>query len=759
MSKLKSYRLVVISLIFYLIGIFTYAFYIYFTERSEVYRQIDRDLLRAAESIKYLLPANYHDRAIHKDSIPSYEFYEHVYKLSKHANNYNVKYVYTLIKSGNRMVFTSSSATDEELSTGINFTKYWDEYTEASQIYYDAIDFDKPAFTTEQDRWGHFRSVILPIKTSQNRVYLAGADIEVSVVESLLYTKLISALLGGIFLLFISFPLVLFIRQSFKKRSNELKKTVEEQTNNLKIEILKRNQTDEILKYSEEKFSRAFEKSPLIMFITEFISGTVIEANNKFIETTGYKRKDVVGSFILTIPFFSSASDYEYIKKIIDEKSYINSLEINFKSNNQQRIGLIFAELLQIKNRKHILYIVHDITKNKELEREVINAKDKAEMSDKLKSAFLANMSHEIRTPLNSILGFAQLLKNEDLSNDKRAEFLDIIYSNGNNLLGIISDIIDFSKIEAGQLRISFNDFNLNALMNKTFNVFANELKSKNKNEIDLILDMPNSSQEFFTRSDEIRLSQVIFNLLSNAVKFTDKGSIRMGFELKGDFIHFFVKDTGMGIPPDKLEVVFDRFKQLIANNTRQYGGTGLGLSISKALVELMGGQIWVESIVGEGSSFYFTIPNRKPNDIPNNNNLPELTLKVKPLEGIHVLMADDDKSSLVLLNHILSKAGARVYSADNGVKALQLIQENPAIQVALLDINMPEMDGFEAMKQVKLLNPSVKVIFQTALAMIEDRKKIELSGCDSYIFKPVKRDELIVKILEVINEESPLSK
>jgi PAS domain S-box-containing protein len=450
-SELRNTRWVVISAGIYFVGLIIYAISVYTLERNNLYKKIDDQLISAAESAVYLLPADYHDRAINKDSISLYEYYEIVYKLSNHVNNYGVKYLYTIIKEDNKLIFTSSSATEMELSTGVNFTKYWDVYNEANKDFYRAFDSKVPIFSEYTDRWGTFRSVLIRKVSPKKHVYIIGADYEISSINKGLYIKALYAFIGGIFLLLISLPMYFTLRKVYRERSNDLRKIVEAKSDELKLEIFKRNEIDEKIKYSEEKFSKAFDKSPQILFIVESASGNLVEVNNRFIEVTGLKRNEVIGSFVLTVPFFITATDYEYIKKIIDEKGYIKELEISYKNRDESGYGLLYAEIIQIKNRKHVLYIVNDITKSKKLEQEVVKAKEKAEMSDRLKSAFLSNMSHEIRTPMNSIIGFASLLRNDDLTPQKRAEFLDIIYSNGNSLLAIINDIIDFSKIEAGQ--------------------------------------------------------------------------------------------------------------------------------------------------------------------------------------------------------------------------------------------------------------------------------------------------------------------
>lgn len=756
MNKAKiifSNKLVFLSVLVYIIGLSLYVFNAYRVERNNLYTHVDEQLIKAAESLVYLLPSDYHDVAVDKDSVSLYDYYEIVYNLSKHANNYDVKYIYTCIKNDNDIIFTSSSATDQELSTGVNFTRYWDVYDEANEDFFHAFDSQTPVFSEYTDRWGSFRTVMLRKVSSRKHVYLACADVEISTINSKLINKTLISLFGGVFLLIISLPLILVLRKIYRHRSDELKKLVEQKTNDLKIEMFRRNEIDEKIKYSEEKFARAFEKSPQILFIVDYSNGNIVEVNNRFVEAVGIKRNEVTGSFILTVPFFVSATDYDYIRKIVDEKGYVRELEISFRNKNESGYGLLFAEVISIKNRKHLLFIVNDITRSKKLEEEVMKAKEKAEMSDRLKSAFLANMSHEIRTPMNSIIGFSGLLRNDELTAEKRKEFLEIIYSNGNSLLAIINDIIDFSKIEAGQLKINYNDILLNQLMKNLYQVMLRERTERGKDQIEIHLSMSLKDKESYIRIDDVRITQVVTNLLTNAIKFTETGRIDFGYELNGDYIRFFVKDTGMGIPKDKQAIVFERFQQLIESKTSKFGGTGLGLSISKALVELMGGRIWVESEVNKGSSFFFDIPFRKPRNMISENSEGDKGRMQLSLDGISVLVADDDKSSRTLLSHIITKFGATVYSAGTGSEVLQVYQDNPEIKVILLDINMPEKDGYQVMKELRARQTEVKIVFQTALAMADERQQIQDSGCDACLFKPISQSELMETLQKLLSE------
>jgi signal transduction histidine kinase len=374
--------------------------------------------------------------------------------------------------------------------------------------------------------------------------------------------------------------------------------------------------------------------------------------------------------------------------------------------------------------------------------REFKLAKERAEESDRLKTAFLANMSHEIRTPLNAIIGFSELIytqKREAYTDDELA-YLKVIISSSYDLLRLINDIIDIAKIESGQLNLEFSNSDIVNEMKLLHSTYSKILSSKpDKQEIDFSLNIHNSPENLWVKTDAYRLKQVIKNLLDNAIKFTEKGQVEFGFSVNQNQIEFFVTDTGIGIPLEYQKSLFQRFVKIEHNDDKLYPGTGLGLVISKNLVELMGGRIWFQSKLNEGTKFFFTIPlstiNKKVESKPifdfNSNSL-------TTYDGRIVLICEDDPHSRDLLCRYLEVFKIKSISTCNGEEALEQFKQNPNIDLVLLDIQLPGMNGFEILNAIRKTNQkSVPVVAQTAFAMANDEKKIKESGFDDYLSKP----------------------
>jgi PAS domain S-box-containing protein len=379
-----------------------------------------------------------------------------------------------------------------------------------------------------------------------------------------------------------------------------------------------------------------------------------------------------------------------------------------------------------------------------ESNRQLMEAKEKAEESDRLKSAFLANMSHEIRTPMNGIMGFSMMLADPMLTKETRDSYIRIVNSSCEQLLHIVNDIIDISKIEAGQIEVSESAFDLKILLNEVFTFYSPISREKGIN-LEIEESRCSLSGNSFIISDRIKLRQIFDNLLSNAVKFTPSGKIIILCEIKDGFIRFKVEDTGIGIKPELQNVIFERFRQVESTFTKTYGGTGLGLAITKAYIEKLGGKITVRSEFGKGSVFSFKLPYKPASDLIVRE---ENVSRFRPLDlGMTILVVEDEEINWLYLNEIL-KNRVRVIRAVTGKEAIEQVKLNADIDIVLMDIKLPDINGLELTKIIKSINSKLKVIAQTAYALSGDRESVIAAGCSGYISKPVNRDELLNLIL-----------
>ncbi len=387
-------------------------------------------------------------------------------------------------------------------------------------------------------------------------------------------------------------------------------------------------------------------------------------------------------------------------------------------------------------------------------------AKEKAEESDRLKSAFLANMSHEIRTPMNGILGFAELLKEPKLNGGEQQEYISIIQKSGTRLLNIINDIVDISKIEAGQVEVNMEESNINDQVEYIYTFFLPEFERKGlKHSFKNALSSDGST----IKTDREKVYAILTNLVKNAIKYTNDGSIEFGYNLVGTqnvaSLQFYVKDTGIGIPKDRQKAIFERFIQADISDKMALQGAGLGLSISKAYVEMLGGKIWVESEPGKGTIFYFTIPynaeKKTESIISRIVSTDGAERKINPEgSGLKVLIAEDDKTSDLLLTKALKKYCHEVLHAENGVETIREFRRNPDIDLVLMDIKMPELNGYEVTRQIREFNRDVIIIAQTAYGLVGDREKAIEAGCNDYITKPILVYELLALLQKHLNDK-----
>ncbi|MCB8994958.1 MAG: PAS domain S-box protein [Bacteroidales bacterium] len=387
------------------------------------------------------------------------------------------------------------------------------------------------------------------------------------------------------------------------------------------------------------------------------------------------------------------------------------------------------------------------ITESKKAQQEILRAKEKAEESDKLKTFFLANMSHEIRTPMNGILGFTGLLKDPKLTGENQQRYISIIEKSGARMLNIINDIINISKIEAGQIELVLIETNVNELMEYLLNFFKPEVEQKG---LSINLKCGLSNPESIVKTDKEKLSVILSNLLKNAIKFTNTGSIDFGYIRKGNYLEFYVRDTGIGIPEEQRGIIFKRFRQGSESLTRKYEGAGLGLSISKAYAEILDSKLWLESEEGKGTVFYLSLPYF-------NEDAEKLSFRVKvPSEkpgmvskDLKMIIAEDDETSGMYIELVVEDYCRELLRVKNGHEAIESLKKNPDTDLILMDINMPEMNGYDATREIRKFNQGVVIIAQTAYTMENEKEKALEAGCSDYLPKPFTKS----KLLEMLNK------
>lgn len=378
-----------------------------------------------------------------------------------------------------------------------------------------------------------------------------------------------------------------------------------------------------------------------------------------------------------------------------------------------------------------LLYIV---------KKEFIRQAEKAMKSDKLKSAFLANMSHEIRTPMNAIVGFSQLL-NEGIGSADKQQYINIIQNSSDNLLRLINDIIDLSKIEAEDIIIVQSEVNIRELFVELKDIYSIDLLKREKTDVSINFTL--NDNDLIIISDPLRLKQVLSNLINNALKFTSRGTINFSCEKKSGELIFCVSDTGTGIPEEAKSKIFDRFTKFNYQGMN-VEGSGIGLAIAEKLVSLLNGRIWFKSEFGKGSDFYFSIPYIAPkSNSVSTKRIQKMSLSVANENIRPLLVVEDDKASYLLIKEFLKPLNIDIHHVVDGKDAVNFVKLNPDVRLILMDIKLPFMDGYEATRSIKKINPRIPIIAQTAYAMVGDREKALSAGCDDHITKPLDFNKL----------------
>ena len=532
-------------------------------------------------------------------------------------------------------------------------------------------------------------------------------------------------------------------------------------------DITERKQSELALKESEERFKALHNASFGGIAIHD--KGMILECNQGLSEMTGYSIDELIGmdGLLLIAPesrdmvMKNILSGYEKpyeafgLKK--NNEIYAMRLEarnIPYKGKNVRTVE--FRDITERKKGEMLLKEKNEAYEsiNEELKQtnnELITAKEKAEESDRLKSAFLANMSHEIRTPMNGILGFANFLKKPNLTGEQQQKYVSVIEDSGARMLNIINDIIDISKIEAGLMKLNIGESNINEQTEYIYTFFKPEVKAKGM-KLSLSNALPKEASVIYT--DREKVYAILTNLVKNAIKYSNEGTIDIGYKMVEsqniDYLQFYVKDTGIGIPKERQKIIFERFMQAEIEDKMARQGAGLGLSISKAYVKMLGGEIWVESKEGSGATFYFTLPyktNRKENDYQNGASFKADNSRKLKLAGLKILIAEDDEVSQFMLDEEFSTIGKEILTATTGIEAVEACRDNADIDLVLMDIRMPQMDGYEATRQIRQFNKDVVIIAQTAYGLTGDREKALEAGCSDYIAKPIDINELYALI------------
>jgi PAS domain S-box-containing protein len=611
---------------------------------------------------------------------------------------------------------------------------------------------------------------------------------------------------------------------------------LEMQNEELKLayeQVVERNQAEEVLKESEERFRTLFENSTIGIYRTT-PDGQILLANPTLIKLLGYSSFKELAGRNLEKDGFEPSYERTHFMDIMKREGEVKGLESAWTRMDGTKLFISeSARAINDKEGKIIYYdgIVEDITLRKKAEQELIIANkeltfqneekekraaelviankelafqnkekekranelvisnkelvfqnkekekranelvisnkelvfqnkekekrateltialEQAKESDRLKSAFLTNMSHEIRTPMNGILGFTELLKEPNLSSDDQQDYIQTIQISGARMLNTINSIVDISKIESGLMKVDIKETNINEKIEFTYKFFRPEAEIKG---LQLLFKNSLPAKEAIIKTDNEKVYGMLTNLIRNAIKFTYEGSIEFGYEKKGEYLEFFVKDTGIGIPQNQHKIIFERFRQGSESHNRGYEGSGLGLSIAKSYVEMLGGEIWVESEEGKGSIFYFTIPynavSEEKIEIVNAVSAEHKEVEIKNLK---ILIVEDDEISYSFLTRVLQKISHEVLHAITGVQAVEACRNNPDLDLVLMDIRMPNMDGNEATRQIRQFNKDVIIIAQTAFAFSGDREKAIEAGCNNYITKPIN----YILLKELINK------
>ncbi len=463
----------------------------------------------------------------------------------------------------------------------------------------------------------------------------------------------------------------------------------------------------------------------------------IIECNQGLTEVFGYKREEIIGIDIIN---FIDPDYRDYVQEKIKNKNEKAYEVMGIRKNGESFPVRIQGKNVMYKGVPVRTVEFRDITEQKTVEAELIRKKEKAEESNRAKSAFIANMSHDIRTPMNGILGFADLLKDPNLSEKEQLDYITIIENSGATMLEIINEIIHISKIEAGLIKTLTTSFNIKDLLQNIYDKFLPAIHQKG---IILKFFGINTLKSQSIKSDQEKVNAILYYILKHAILNTSQGGVELRIMEKNNTLEFTITDTGAGIPKEKLSSLFNRFENEPFLE-KSHESRGLDLVIAKSYLDLLGGTIQVNSEIGIGTSFIFTLPF----DFDKYKEIQEKTvnpsaLNVANIQDLKVLIAEDDNTSALLLSTYLKPNSKAIIVATNGEKAVEMCRNNPDLDLIMMDIQMPVMNGFNATKAIREFNSDVVIIAQTAFGLSGDRDKAIDAGCSDYISKPIKKEDL----------------
>jgi PAS domain S-box-containing protein len=521
----------------------------------------------------------------------------------------------------------------------------------------------------------------------------------------------------------------------------------------VKEDITTRLQSEIALVESEERYRQLFESSPDAIILADAETGMLIDANTAACSMLGRSLEELK-QFHQTM--LHPPKKKEIVSEMFHEhvaSSKIKEMKLPIESSVLRSDGSeisveVLASSITLAGRQVLQGVFRDITERKLAREELLKAKEKAEAGDKLKSAFLNNISHELRTPLNGIIGFSEMITQMDNTAEDRLEFSKMIKRSSARLVNTITSYMDISMLVSGNTEINKRSFSLCHFLDKIHNQTVETCQSRNLALNIIKIDIDKHIQ---IQTDENLLTKIFSHLIDNAIKFTKEGSIAIGYEKKQSLHQFSVSDTGKGISKDALAVIFEIFMQADLSTSRGHEGSGLGLSIAQGFIKLLGGNIWVESDNRTGSAFFFTIPEKtNAPGSPDENEINRIRTDSKP----HVvLIAEDEDSNFKYLEIVLKKAMYKVLRANDGIEAVEKCRSHPEIDILLLDLKMPGMDGFEAAKKIRNILPQLPIIALSAYVSTRDEEAAMQAGCTEYVVKPISKTRLLETITRLLRK------